>query len=1024
MERAPRKYRAFISYSHRDKAWADWLHKGLERYKVPKSLVGRETSPGEAVPARIFPVFRDREELPTAVDLGEIINRALEQSHYLIVICSPASARSLWVNREIIQFKRLGNENRVLAIIVEGEPNASGNPGFTVEQECFPEALRYKLGGNGQLSSEPNEPIAADARVHADGKANAFLRLVAGLLGLHYDDLKRRDEAQQRKRRRVALATTGAISVTVTGLAITAWTQRIEAIGLQALADEKSIEVQQQSQEATAQRQKAEYSLAEAELGQARQALANGNAAPAIQNSLRAIERAEAINRELDAAWQVLRRAMDLQAFDAEWQAHRESISSIFFDAAGDRLLTSCKALDEVTVWSADDGRPLATMKFKAVELAAWAKGKDEVVMLRASASGSELGWWDVTKNIMLRKQVVPGTLFSSVNRYGTENPQWISLIEFVGRKVSNHLIRLADGFADYTISRDQGQSWTTEFVSPAGVALSATSAGGVHVFSLRTGLEESQLAGIGPTERIGLSSLIPSADGSMIAGVILSDERPVTAGVWRQKDGARLAELPPEELQKDGLWLLAASENRLIGPPLPGLEKIAVALGRTALTHVAYAPLARRLALVSTTGAIKILRLDRSPVHREAGLPAQVNLLATARGFNQVVLRTGEAEMVTWDLATRKVVAMMKGSATGKMWNAAYFPSTTTLWNAGEDWIAVIPPTPDGDSESAVTTFHDTRTGAMLGEYRLKVFDNRILLAPRGRRAIAPLPDRKWELLAVDHGKLNVIPVKAEPLDGKEWSINPAFSPDGEKVFISPGPGWLQEFATSTGLPQPSFKFAGDQEWSSDVSMITVHPSGAQAILGTIDSTWKVDLETKVALSTSPRSRAKFLGMGEIVVFEEGDRTHWERWSDLTRLGNIDGSFDLSSSGFLGDAGYLVLVKEDFSRSLIVASIDGGTALMTLDHVIGLDIGLGLAVADSGGNVRIVRLHDGEIVAEIPNLRASNACFSADGSRVGLVLLDSQRFVSLPLAVDREELRKRAMKLRVSLQNTERIMQ
>ena len=85
------------------------------------------------MPARIFPVFRDREELPTAVDLGEIINGSLAQSRYLIVICSPASARSQWVNQEIIQFKRLGGENRVLTIIVEAEPNASsGKPGFTV----------------------------------------------------------------------------------------------------------------------------------------------------------------------------------------------------------------------------------------------------------------------------------------------------------------------------------------------------------------------------------------------------------------------------------------------------------------------------------------------------------------------------------------------------------------------------------------------------------------------------------------------------------------------------------------------------------------------------------------------------------------------------------------------------------------------------------------------------------------------------------------------------------------------------
>ncbi|HSC15237.1 MAG TPA: hypothetical protein VLI71_08990, partial [Gammaproteobacteria bacterium] len=79
MTAAEFRYRAFISYSHRDERWATWLHKSLERYRVPRRLVGRATPMG-AVPARIAPVFRDREELPTATDLGRVVNAALEQS--------------------------------------------------------------------------------------------------------------------------------------------------------------------------------------------------------------------------------------------------------------------------------------------------------------------------------------------------------------------------------------------------------------------------------------------------------------------------------------------------------------------------------------------------------------------------------------------------------------------------------------------------------------------------------------------------------------------------------------------------------------------------------------------------------------------------------------------------------------------------------------------------------------------------------------------------------------------------------
>src|SRR5260221_9457449 len=76
------KYWAFVSYSHTNKEWGDWLHKGLETYKVPKALVGQTNARGETIPARVFRVFRDREELPTSADLGSVITEALRQSRY------------------------------------------------------------------------------------------------------------------------------------------------------------------------------------------------------------------------------------------------------------------------------------------------------------------------------------------------------------------------------------------------------------------------------------------------------------------------------------------------------------------------------------------------------------------------------------------------------------------------------------------------------------------------------------------------------------------------------------------------------------------------------------------------------------------------------------------------------------------------------------------------------------------------------------------------------------------------------
>src|SRR5215831_1600981 len=99
-EERPR-YWAFISHSHCDEKWAKRLHHALETYRLPKKLVGSVTPMGQ-VPARLFPIFRDRDELATSADLGASLKDALARSKSLIVLCSPAAATSRWVNEEVL----------------------------------------------------------------------------------------------------------------------------------------------------------------------------------------------------------------------------------------------------------------------------------------------------------------------------------------------------------------------------------------------------------------------------------------------------------------------------------------------------------------------------------------------------------------------------------------------------------------------------------------------------------------------------------------------------------------------------------------------------------------------------------------------------------------------------------------------------------------------------------------------------------------------------------------------------------
>lgn len=181
------RYWAFISYTSADRSWARWLHRAIETYGIPAQLARHPTPAGEAAPKRFRPIFRDRTELPASSDLGVQIEAALRASRYLIIICSPHAARSKWVNKEIEIFQSLGRSAHVFAFIVDGEPNTGD------ERECFPPALRQA------------EPVAADARPHGDGKGNAKLKLLAGMLGVGFDTLKRRETYQRIRRLQVGI---------------------------------------------------------------------------------------------------------------------------------------------------------------------------------------------------------------------------------------------------------------------------------------------------------------------------------------------------------------------------------------------------------------------------------------------------------------------------------------------------------------------------------------------------------------------------------------------------------------------------------------------------------------------------------------------------------------------------------------------------------------------------------------------------------------------------------------------------
>ncbi len=290
---AVRRYAAFLSYRHADnreegRRWAEWLHQALETYEVPRDLVGSTNLRGTAIPTALYPVFRDEEELSADADLSQNIRRALDNTEVLIVLCSPRACASTFVAEEIRYFKELGKGDRILALIIDGEPNADdpakAEHGISPEMECFPQPLRFGVPQPQPATEEEEaaeadsrklppaidwsqrtEPLAADVRPQnragqgytsaaayrtalEKGRAHsaseirrlekafaeqldlARLKIVAGALGVPLGKLRERDAVYRAKKLRRVVAVLGSLTLLALVAAAVAVWQRSQAV--------------------------------------------------------------------------------------------------------------------------------------------------------------------------------------------------------------------------------------------------------------------------------------------------------------------------------------------------------------------------------------------------------------------------------------------------------------------------------------------------------------------------------------------------------------------------------------------------------------------------------------------------------------------------------------------------------------------------------------------------------------------------------------------------------------------------
>src|SRR5262249_11216153 len=216
-------YRAFISYSHNDTRWANWLHGRLEGFRIDRDLIGRQTAMG-VIPKTLRPIFRDREDFTAGHSLSEQTLAALGGSAGLVWVGSEGGAKEHYGNEEVRLFKHRHRDRPIIPIILDGK---TSDP----ETECFPPTLRFELAPDGAITDRPADLLAADMRESGDGRDLALAKVVARMLGVPTDDIRKRQVIAQGWRLKVMAAVVTVFGVLYLVAGFLVWEHQREGAG-------------------------------------------------------------------------------------------------------------------------------------------------------------------------------------------------------------------------------------------------------------------------------------------------------------------------------------------------------------------------------------------------------------------------------------------------------------------------------------------------------------------------------------------------------------------------------------------------------------------------------------------------------------------------------------------------------------------------------------------------------------------------------------------------------------------------
>ena len=532
-------YYAFISYKREDEKWAKWLQYKLEHYRFPININGRSD-----LPKYIRPTFRDVTDLTPGL-LAKEIGNALRSSEWLIIVCSPRSAKSPWVCKEAQTFIDIGRSDHIIPFVIEGNP-------FSIEAntECYPNALLNLTGSQELLAANVNEM----------GRDAAAIKVVARMFNLKFDTLWQRYERDQRRKMRFILSGVFLLLIIASCIAYWMWSKNIALLENKARYVSEKILEHAKTDSYTSQImaisiQEPDYPYtAEAE-GALRSCLLYNSAI--INSPTKAITSAEFSpdNQRIAS----VSEEGDVSIWDANSGALLYNLSNLSVTgevaySRNSKLFALVTQNNDVKVWNANDGRlectlgrtsePITNLQFNT-------KGDGVIGTLRDS-----IFFWNI-KTKQITKTIKTNNEIQSV-RLGTDDKTLVI--------IASNMIQLYDIKEDKKkkeIDLNGKEEFDNCLLSPNNKYIAVIDGLSIKIFSTEDGEQISSLK--------GHENHITSIGFCSNSNLVISGSYAVI-NIWDIKSGSLVKSLEGHtnyvtsvSFSKDNKRILSSSEDRTI---------------------------------------------------------------------------------------------------------------------------------------------------------------------------------------------------------------------------------------------------------------------------------------------------------------------------------------------------------------------------------------------------------------------------------------------------------------------------